>query len=70
MSAELFQALSDVGYTIPAGGPTYWVGEAMQGTDYKDLDSTPEATAGTNETVAVNAAHLARLLQRDPYPAS
>ena len=70
VSAELFQALSDVGYTIPAGGPTYWVGEAMQGTDYKDLDSTPEATAGTNETVAVNAAHLARLLQRDPYPAS
>ncbi len=70
VSAELFQALTDVGYTIPAGGPTYWVGEAMKGTDYKDLGSTPEATAGTNKTAAVNAAHLARLLKGDGYPAS
>lgn len=70
VSAELFQSLNDSGFTIPAGGVTYWVGEAMQGTDYQDLDSTPEATAGTNKTVAVNAAHLAGLLRRDGYPAS
>lgn len=70
VSAELFQALNDVGYTIPAGGVTYWVGEAMQGIDYKDMEPTPEATAGTNKTAATNAAHLARLLQADRYPAT
>lgn len=66
-SAELFQGLSDIGFTIPAGGPTYWVGEAMQGTDYQDLSETPEKTATTNKTVAANAAHLARLLKNN-YP--
>jgi hypothetical protein len=41
----------------------------MQGTDYLDLDETPEPTAGTNATVARTAAHLARLLKATPYPA-
>jgi multimeric flavodoxin WrbA len=67
-SAEVFQGLSDCGFTIPAGGPTYWVGEAMQDVDYDDHDETPEATAGTTRTLAANAAHLARLLQASPYP--
>ncbi|WP_312521457.1 flavodoxin family protein, partial [Stutzerimonas nitrititolerans] len=34
--AELYQGLNDVGFTIPANGCTYWVGEAMGSTDYKD----------------------------------
>ncbi|GHG45174.1 flavodoxin [Flavimobilis marinus] len=68
VSAELFQALNDVGYTIPAAGITYWVGEAMAGTDYQDLDDTPETTAGTTATVAANTAHLARLLKDSGYP--
>ena len=38
VTAELAQALSDVGFTIPAQAATYWVGEAMQGTDYQDLN--------------------------------
>ena len=67
--AEIFQALNDVGFTIPAGGATYWVGEAMQGVDYNDHDETPEATAGTNRTAATNAVHLATLLQGENYPA-
>jgi len=67
--AEIFQALNDVGFTIPAGGATYWVGEAMQGVDYNDHDETPEATAGTNRTAATNAVHLAKMLQRENYPA-
>jgi multimeric flavodoxin WrbA len=69
-SAEVFQALSDTGFTIPASGVTYWVGEAMQGVDYTDHDETPEKTAGTTRTVAANAAHLARLLKGAAYPAS
>jgi multimeric flavodoxin WrbA len=68
-SAEVFQALNDVGFTIPAGGVTYWVGEAMQGTDYLEHDETPEKTAGTTQTVAANAAHLAALVKDANYPA-
>jgi multimeric flavodoxin WrbA len=68
ISAVLFQALNDVGFSIPAGGVTYWNGEAMHGTDYKDLDSTPEKTASTTATLARNAAHLAALLRADNYP--
>jgi multimeric flavodoxin WrbA len=68
ISAEVFQALNDVGFTIPAQGVTYWNGEAMAKTDYKDLPSTPEATAGTTKAVAANAAHLARVLATSNYP--
>jgi multimeric flavodoxin WrbA len=68
VSAELFQALNDVGFTLPAGAVTYWVGEAMGSVDYQDLDETPEAVAATTATLAVNAVHLARQLRRAPYP--
>jgi multimeric flavodoxin WrbA len=70
VSADLFQGLNDVGFTIPAQGVTYWNGEAMKPVDYKDLPSTPEETAGTNSTAARNAAHLARLLAGSQYPAA
>ena len=70
VTAELYQALGDVGFTVPANGVTYWVGEAMQATDYKDKDPRPEKTDQTTRTLAANAAHLARLLQEHPYPAS
>ena len=69
ISAELFQALNDVGFTIPAGAVTYWVGEAMGRTDYKDLDPKPEAVTSTTATVARNAVHLAGLLADRGYPA-
>ncbi len=69
ISAEVFQALNDVGFTIPAQGVTYWNGEAMAKTDYQDLPKTPDATAGTTKTVAANAAHLAGLLKKQNYPA-
>ena len=67
-SAEIYQALSDVGFTIPAGGPSYWVGEAMGGVDYQDLEHKPQKTALTNRINAANAAHLARLLKEENYP--
>ncbi|MFC8191210.1 flavodoxin family protein [Cellulomonas sp. NPDC057328] len=69
VSAELFQALNDVGFTIPAAAITYWVGEAMGGTDYQDLDETPETVTTTTRTLAANTAHLARLLKGQQYPA-
>jgi multimeric flavodoxin WrbA len=68
--ADLFQGLNDIGFTIPAQGCTYWNGEAMGSTDFRDLDSTPETVATTTRTLAGNAAHLARLMQSALYPAS
>lgn len=68
--AELFQALNDTGFTLPANVGTYWVGEAMGGTDYNDLDETPEGTASSTKTLAANVAHLARALKASPYPPS
>ena len=68
ISAEVFQALNDVGFTIPAQGVTYWNGEAMGRIDYQDLPETPEKVAQTIETVGANAAHLAGLLSAKGYP--
>lgn len=68
-AADLAQGLNDVGFTLPAQGATYWVGEAMGSTDYQELEQVPEAVASTTATAARNAAHLARLLRGTPYPA-
>jgi len=46
VTAEVFQALNDVGFTVPAAAATYWVGEAMQKVDYSDAGPKPD-TAGT-----------------------
>ena len=70
ISADLFQALNDVGFTIPAGGVTYWNGEAMHTVDYQDLTDIPDQVKSTTATLASNAAHLARLLRADSYPPS
>ena len=69
VAAEVFQGLVDVGFTIPANGQVYWVGEAMGSVDYKDLDEPPEKVAQTTKDVARHAAHLAGLLAGAGYPA-
>ncbi|MCR4264700.1 flavodoxin family protein [Nitratireductor sp. ZSWI3] len=66
--AECFQALNDVGFTVPANAGCYWVGEAMQATDYKDLPEMPEKVRSTLDMAAANAVHLARLLKASRYP--
>ena len=66
--AELFQALIEVGFTIPPGGMTYWVGEAMGSKEYKELFKTPKAVADWNPMLASNTVHLARLLKGKNYP--
>lgn len=67
ISAQLFQALNDVGWTIPAVAACYWVGEAMGSVDFKDLAETPEPVAKTAKMLAANAAHLATLLKERPF---
>jgi multimeric flavodoxin WrbA len=67
VTAGLFQGLNDEGWTIPAASACYWVGEAMQSIDLKDLDKVPDKVTQTAAMVAANAAHLARLLKAQPY---
>jgi multimeric flavodoxin WrbA len=68
VAAELFQGLNDVGFTIPANGMTYWVGEAMHTTDYRDLVAGSDKTHAATKLAAAQAAHLAQLLADRPYP--
>ncbi|MBS0502236.1 MAG: NAD(P)H-dependent oxidoreductase [Proteobacteria bacterium] len=68
IAATLFQALNDVGFTVPAAAATYWVGEAMQKVDFKDLPKVPDVIADTAKMAAANAAHLAGLLAAGRYP--
>ena len=67
-SAELFQALNDVGWTIPAAAACYWVGEAMNKKDFKDLPEIPKVIQETIDMAAANAAHLARALAATGFP--
>lgn len=69
-SAQMFQALNDIGWTIPPIGAIYWVGEAYGDTDFKDLPETPGKVARTAAMLATNAAHVAQLLKDRPLPGS
>jgi multimeric flavodoxin WrbA len=68
VTADLFQALNDTGWTIPASGSSYWVGEAMQKTDFRDLPQVPDVVQQGAAMLASNAAHLAGLLRSQAYP--
>lgn len=68
VTATLYQGLADEGWTIPASGACYWVGEAMQKTDFKDLTEIPAEVRQGAAMLAANAAHLANLLHAQPYP--
>ncbi|WMT90234.1 flavodoxin family protein [Pelagibacterium sp. H642] len=68
VSAELFQALNDVGFTLAPNAVSYWVGEAVGSTDFKNLASVPEVVTNAATMAARTAAHLARLLADQPYP--
>ena len=70
VTADVFQALNDCGFTIPAGGAVYWVGEAMGSVDFKDLDEVPDGVRTTATRLASNAVHLAGALSTRPYPLS
>jgi multimeric flavodoxin WrbA len=68
VTADLFQALNDTGWTIPSAAACYWVGEAMGKTDFNQLPKTPDKVQQTAAMLASNAAHLAGLLKGAGYP--
>lgn len=70
VTATLYQALADTGWTVPASAVSYWVGEAMGKTDFNQLPQIPEKVEQSVAMAASNAAHLAALLKERPYPGS
>lgn len=66
--AQLYQALSDTGWTVPASAVAYWVGEAMGDVDFQDLPKIPDKVKESAAMAASNAAHLAGMLKERPYP--
>lgn len=67
VSAEMFQALNDVGFSIAPNAVTYWVGEAMGDKNYVDLKRTPRKVADATKMLAANTAHLAHMLKSQGY---
>ena len=68
VSAELYQALNDVGFTLPANAVAYWVGEAMGSVNFIDLEKVPDVVTKALRMLARNTAHLAGLLKASQYP--
>jgi multimeric flavodoxin WrbA len=68
VSADVYQALNDVGFTIPANAVAYWVGEAMGSVNFVDLEKVPENVTKTVAMLARNTAHLAKQLKANEYP--
>src|SRR5690606_11354777 len=63
VSAELYQALNDVGFALAPNAVAYWVGEAMGVKNFVDLPHVPDKVSTTIEMLARNTVHLARLLK-------
>ena len=70
VAAEIYQALNDLGFSLPPTAVTYWVGEAMTGKEYNEFKKPPEKVAVATAMAAAGAAHLAKLLKANPYPGS
>jgi multimeric flavodoxin WrbA len=70
VAAEIYQALNDLGFSLPPTAVTYWVGEAMTGKEYSEFKKPPSKVAITTAMAAAGAAHLAKLLKASPYPGS
>lgn len=68
VTAELFQALNDVGWTIPAMASCYWIGEAMHKTDFNQLHEVPKQVSELADGLAASATHVAKLLKASTYP--
>ena len=68
VNAEVYQGLADIGFTIPASGSAYWIGEAYGSVDFNDLPDPPKQTTSAVQTAVRQAVNLARMLKESPYP--
>ncbi len=68
VSAEVYQAMNDVGFSLAPNACTYWVGEAMGEKNYNAFKKAPKKTAKATELMCRNTVYLARLLHEFTYP--
>jgi multimeric flavodoxin WrbA len=68
VAGEIYQALNDLGFSLPPTAMTYWVGEAMTGKEYSEFEKPPKNVALATAMAAAGAAHLAKVLRENPYP--
>ncbi len=68
VSAELYQGLNDVGFTLAPNAVAYWVGEAMGDVNFVDLPEVPKAVHKMVDMLARNTVHLAKLTKSNPFP--
>jgi multimeric flavodoxin WrbA len=68
VSAELYQALNDVGFSLAPNAVGYWVGEAMGSVNFVDMKKVPDVVTNAVDMLARNTAHLATILKTDAYP--
>ncbi len=67
--AELVQAMTDIGFTVPGQAFTYWNMGPGPGPDYSDTDHGHEYSASTGRAAAANLVAVARALAATPIPA-
>jgi multimeric flavodoxin WrbA len=66
--AELAQAVTDIGYTVPGQAFTYWNMGPGPGPDYADTDHGHDYSASTGRAAASNLVAVARALAVSPMP--
>ncbi len=67
--AEVYQALIDIGFTVPGGSWTYWHTGPGPGPSYLESDEGHEWSIKTGRTAAANLVAVASALAAHPMPA-
>jgi multimeric flavodoxin WrbA len=66
--AELTQAVTDIGFTVPGQAFTYWNMGPGPGPDYSDTDHGHDYSAATGRAAAANLVAVAQALAASPIP--
>ena len=69
VSSRILYSLQHIGFTVPPGADSYWVGEAGPGPSYMEAGRTNDFTNTTLRIMSWNLIHFARMLAERPIPA-
>jgi multimeric flavodoxin WrbA len=69
VSSRILYSLQHIGFTVPPGADSYWVGEAGPGPSYMEAGRANDFTKTTLRLMSWNLIHFARMLAERPIPA-
>ena len=69
VASRVLFSLQHIGFTVPPGADSYWVGEAGPGPSYMEAGRTNDFTKTTLRIMTWNLIHFARMLAERPIPA-